>query len=106
MIPSRCNSSPGPAGFVPVHSPCPASGGSVDFSPMPRKTPVLTIPEKPTGRAKPQPSRVVAKHRPDPGPEQFNLWDAFAASSEQDELVEAAPKRSAKPKRGRSSRAP
>jgi hypothetical protein len=69
---------------------------------MPRKPAVLTIPEKPTGRTKPEPSRAVSKNRPDPGPEQFDLWGAFAASSELDQTAEAAPQPrvKAKPRRG------
>jgi hypothetical protein len=57
---------------------------------MLRKPPVLPIPDKPTGRTRPERSRVDAKHGPDTGPEQFDLWGAFAASFEHDQAVEAA----------------
>jgi hypothetical protein len=64
------------------------------FNPsMPRKPALPTIPDKPTGRTKPERSRVDPKHRPDPSPEQFDLWGGFAASWEQGEAVEAAPPR-------------
>jgi hypothetical protein len=63
---------------------------------MPRKPAVPTIPEKPTGKTKPERSRVVSKHRPDPGPEQFDLWGAFDACSDLNQAVEVAPQRRAK----------
>src|SRR4051794_39151356 len=68
---------------------------------MPRKRPVPSIPEKPTGRTKPEPSRVAPKHRPHPSPEQFDLWGAFAAPWEVDQTVEAVPQRRAKARQRR-----
>jgi hypothetical protein len=56
---------------------------------MPRK-PVPTIPDKPSGRTKPERPRVNAKLRPDPGPEQFDFWGAFAASWEHEQAGDAA----------------
>lgn len=69
---------------------------------MPRKPVVPSIPEKPTGRTKQERSRV--KHRPDPPPEQFDLWGAFAASHERDQTIEAASQPPAKARQRRGSR--
>jgi hypothetical protein len=73
---------------------------------MPRKPPAPSIPEKPTGRTKPEPSRVAPKNCPDPRPEQFDLWGVFAASLEHDQAVEAAPPRRTKASQRRGSRTP
>ena len=73
---------------------------------MPRKPTLPTIPDTPASRTKPERSRVVPKHRPDPGPEQLDLWGAMAASSELDEAVEAAPQRRTKARQRRGSRTP
>ena len=60
----------------------------------------------PTGRTKPEASLIVPKHRPDPSPEQFDLWGAFADFSELDQTVEVAPQRRAKTRQRRGSRSP
>ena len=57
---------------------------------MPRRPTVPTIPDKPAGRTKPERSRAGSQHRPDPGPEQFDLWGAFTAPLEHDPAVKAA----------------
>jgi hypothetical protein len=49
---------------------------------------------------------MAPKHRPDLSPEQFDLWGAFAASSELDPTVEAAPQPRAKARQRRGSRTP
>jgi hypothetical protein len=54
---------------------------------MPRKPTVPSIPEKQTGPTKPKQPRVVAKHKPDPSAEQFDLWSAFGASWELNPLA-------------------
>ena len=72
---------------------------------MPRKPSVPTIPDKPTGRTKPERSRVAPKHRPDPGPEQIDMWDALtAAPVEHDKAAEAPPPPRAKARQRRGTR--
>jgi hypothetical protein len=70
---------------------------------MPRKPAVPSIPDKPIGRTRPERPRVEPKHRPDGGPEQFDMWGAFTASFEQDKAPEASPpppRAKARPRRG------
>ncbi len=84
------------------HSACIGTRTGTSLGDMPRKPPVPTIPEKPTGRTKPERSHMVPKHEPGPGFEQLDLWGAFAASSEQDQ----ATKHQAKARQRRGSRRP
>lgn len=72
---------------------------------MPRKPPVPTIPDKPSGRAKPEHSPEVPKHSTELSLDQFDLWDAFAASPDQDPAGEPNSKHRAKARQRRGSRA-
>jgi hypothetical protein len=85
---------------------CAGTVANTSLQLMPRKPPVPSIPEKPTGRTKPEPSRMAPKHRPDPSPEQFDLWGAFGASWELGPMVEAAAQPRAKGRQRRGSRTP
>jgi hypothetical protein len=70
---------------------------------MARKTPFPTIPEKSPGQAKPGRSRVIPKRGAELSLKQFDLWDAFAASPDQDSAAEPGPKHRARVRQRRGS---
>ena len=88
------------------HSACVGTRTGTSLGDMPRKPPVLTTPEKPTGRTKPERSPAVPKHRPDPGPEQFDLWGASVATPVIDHTAREVQKPRAKRISPRHSRKP
>lgn len=120
MAPSRnartCESTLVPLDTLRRHAPrlsaCPACAQRARplLSRMPRKPPVQSIPEKPTGNIK-QPDRHRIAPKAGQGDQvgktaQFDLWDAFAKSREGGEMVEAPPARPSKPSRRRRSSKP